>query len=126
MERFVIMAREPPASAPPRSSGSSVPTILSPSSPLMNTSTLAVCSTSTWDMSGPSRASIFVGEDFFEKKNIFHIPCQTVSRIDTEAKLVYYGEDYSVPYDKLLIATGSGFFIPPIPTSGGSQRLRLP
>ncbi len=57
----------------------------------------------------------FVGEDFFEKKDIFHIPCQTVSRIDTEAKLVYYGEGYSVPYDKLLIATGSRFFIPPIP-----------
>ena len=63
----------------------------------------------------------FVGEDFFEKNDIYHIPCQTVSRVDTEAKLVYYGEGYSVPYDKLLIATGSGFFIPPRP-----QRVRLP
>ena len=57
----------------------------------------------------------FVGEDFFEKNNIFHIPCQTVSRIDTAGKAVFYGDGYSTPYDKLLIATGAGFFIPPIP-----------
>ena len=57
----------------------------------------------------------FVAADFFEKNDIYHIPCQTVSRIDTQAKTVYYGESYSIPYDKLLIATGSGFFIPPIP-----------
>ncbi|MDE7243680.1 MAG: FAD-dependent oxidoreductase [Oscillospiraceae bacterium] len=57
----------------------------------------------------------FVGTDFFEQNDIIHIACQTVKKIDTEAKTVYYGESYSVPYDKLLIATGSGFFIPPIP-----------
>ena len=57
----------------------------------------------------------FVAADFFEKNDIYHIPCQTVTRIDTQAKAVYYGENYSIPYDKLLIATGSGFFIPPIP-----------
>ena len=57
----------------------------------------------------------FVAADFFEKNDIYHIPCQTVSRIDTQAKTVYYGESYSIPYDKLLISTGSGFFIPPIP-----------
>ena len=57
----------------------------------------------------------FVGGDFFEKNDIYHVACQTVTRIDTEAKVVYYGEGYNTPYDKLLIATGSGFFIPPIP-----------
>ena len=57
----------------------------------------------------------FVGTDFFDKNDIVHIACQTVSKIDTGAKMVYYGESYSVPYDKLLLATGSGFFIPPIP-----------
>ena len=57
----------------------------------------------------------FVGADFFEKNDIYHIPCQTVTKIDTAGKLVYYGEGYNTPYDKLLIATGSGFFIPPIP-----------
>ena len=57
----------------------------------------------------------FVEADFFEKNDIYHIPCQTVSKIDTQAKTVLYGENFSVPYDKLLIATGSGFFIPPIP-----------
>lgn len=57
----------------------------------------------------------FVGADFFEKNDIYHIPCQTVTKIDTQAKTVFYGEGYSTPYDKLLIATGSGFFIPPIP-----------
>ena len=57
----------------------------------------------------------FVGADFFEKNDIVHISCETVKRIDTAAKTVFFGESYSAPYDKLLIATGSGFFIPPIP-----------
>ncbi len=57
----------------------------------------------------------FVKADFFEKNDIYHIACQTVTKIDTAAKTVHYGESYSTPYDKLLIATGSGFFIPPIP-----------
>ena len=57
----------------------------------------------------------FVDADFFEKNDITHIPCETVKRIDTAAKTVYFGESYNLPYDKLLIATGAGFFIPPIP-----------
>jgi len=57
----------------------------------------------------------FVDADFFEKNDITHIPCETVKKVDTAAKMVYFGESYSVPYDKLLIATGAGFFIPPIP-----------
>ena len=57
----------------------------------------------------------FVPADFFEKNDIYHISGQTVTGIDTAAKTVSYGEGYSVPYDKLLIAAGSAFFIPPIP-----------
>ena len=57
----------------------------------------------------------FVGADFFEKNDIYHISGQTVTRIDPQAKAVYYGDGYNAPYDKLLIATGSSFFIPPIP-----------
>lgn len=57
----------------------------------------------------------FVGEDFFEEQNIIPIPNETVNRIDTAGRTVYFGDGYSLPYDKLLIATGSGFFIPPIP-----------
>ncbi len=57
----------------------------------------------------------FVPADFFEKHDIVHIPCETVDRIDTERKTVFFGDGFSVPYDKLLIATGAGFFIPPIP-----------
>ena len=57
----------------------------------------------------------FVPADFFEKNDIYHISGQTVTGIDTAAKTVSYGAGYSVPYDKLLIAAGSAFFIPPIP-----------
>ena len=57
----------------------------------------------------------FAGVDFFDKNDIIHIPCQTVTKIDTQAKTVHYGESYAIPYDKLLISTGAGFFIPPIP-----------
>ena len=31
----------------------------------------------------------FVGEDFFEKNDIFHIGCQTVTKIDTAEKKVF-------------------------------------
>ncbi|HTU99439.1 MAG TPA: nitrite reductase large subunit NirB [Luteitalea sp.] len=37
-----------------------------------------------------------------------------VTRIDREARRVYAGGDLSVPYDQLIIATGSVPFIPPI------------
>jgi NAD(P)H-nitrite reductase large subunit len=57
----------------------------------------------------------FVPADFFQKYDVTHIPCETVDRIDPAGKTVYFGDGYSAPYDKLLIATGSGFFIPPIP-----------
>ena len=57
----------------------------------------------------------FAGVKFFEKNDIIHIACQTVHKIDTAEKKVLFGEGYSAPYDKLLIATGAGFFIPPIP-----------
>ena len=57
----------------------------------------------------------FAGVDFFDKNDIIHIPSQTVTKIDTQSKTVHYGESYAIPYDKLLISTGAGFFIPPIP-----------
>ena len=57
----------------------------------------------------------FVDEDFFDRNDITHISHERVRRIDTEEKTVYFGENYALPYDKLLIATGAGFFIPPIP-----------
>lgn len=57
----------------------------------------------------------FVRQDFFDKNDIVHIPCERVDRIDTAEKTVWFGEGFSAPYDKLLIATGAGFFIPPIP-----------
>lgn len=57
----------------------------------------------------------FVEPDFFEKNDIVHIPCEQVERIDTAGKTVCFGEGFSAPYDKLLIATGAAPFVPPIP-----------
>lgn len=57
----------------------------------------------------------FVPEDFFTKNNIWQIPGQRVTKLDTRAKKVYYGtEGYACDYDKLLIATGAESFIPPV------------
>ena len=57
----------------------------------------------------------FVPEDFFTENNIWQIPGQRVTKLDTRAKKVYYGtEGYACDYDKLLIATGAESFIPPV------------
>ena len=57
----------------------------------------------------------FVPDDFFTENNIWQIPGQRVTKLDTRAKKVYYGtEGYACDYDKLLIATGAESFIPPV------------
>lgn len=57
----------------------------------------------------------FVPDDFFTENNIWQIPGQRVTKLDTKAKKVYYGtEGYACDYDKLLIATGAESFIPPV------------
>ena len=57
----------------------------------------------------------FVPDDFFTENNIWQIPGQIVTKLDTRAKKVYYGtEGYACDYDKLLIATGAESFIPPV------------
>lgn len=48
----------------------------------------------------------FVRQDFFDKNDIVHIPCERVDRIDTAEKTVWFGEGFSAPYDKLLIEIG--------------------
>ena len=57
----------------------------------------------------------FVPADFFDRYDVTHIAGETVEAIEREERQVRFGAGYSMPYDKLLIATGAGFFIPPIP-----------
>jgi len=45
----------------------------------------------------------FVAADFFEKNDIYHIPCQTVSRIDTQAKTASL---ISIPRDTVVYYNG--------------------
>lgn len=56
----------------------------------------------------------FTDEDFFEKNNIYWSRGQAVKKVDTAAKKVIL-EDGELLYDKLLIATGAVYSIPPIP-----------
>lgn len=56
----------------------------------------------------------FVDEDFFEKKNIMWGRGQRAKAVDPKEKRVIMEQGYQ-PYQKLLIATGSVFGIPPIP-----------
>lgn len=56
----------------------------------------------------------FVSEDFFEKKRILWGKEQKVTGIDSAEKRVLLEQGY-LPYEKLLIATGSVYGIPPIP-----------
>lgn len=56
----------------------------------------------------------FVAEDFFEKKQIMWGRGQTAKAIDPKERRVIMEQGYQ-PYEKLLIATGSVYGIPPIP-----------
>lgn len=55
----------------------------------------------------------FVRDDFFDEYNVNQVAGQTVKTIDTANKIVHYSGG-SVVYSKLLIATGSNSFIPPV------------
>ena len=55
----------------------------------------------------------FVSEDFFEKNSIDRIMGKKVTAIDAENKIITY-DDGTISYDRLLIATGSESFIPPV------------
>ncbi|OLN23928.1 nitrite reductase large subunit [Domibacillus antri] len=52
---------------------------------------------------------------WYEENGIQLYPGETVVRVDTEAKLVQTSKERIVPYDKLIMATGSLPFIVPIP-----------
>lgn len=57
----------------------------------------------------------FVEDDFMEKNHItWHRGCE-VTGVDTERKVVKLADHTEIAYDKLLIATGSHSFLPPIP-----------
>ena len=57
----------------------------------------------------------FVPEDFFERQNIDILEdCRVTSIQETEHNVVLE-DGILVPYDKLLIATGATYFVPPIP-----------
>ncbi|WP_148412102.1 NAD(P)/FAD-dependent oxidoreductase [Murimonas intestini] len=56
----------------------------------------------------------FTDEDFFEKNHIYWSRGQAVKSVDTAAKKVIL-EDGELVYDKLLIASGAVYSVPPIP-----------
>lgn len=57
----------------------------------------------------------FVEDGFIEKNNINWIKGASATGVDTDKKLVILENNEEVSYDKLLIATGSHTFFPPIP-----------
>lgn len=57
----------------------------------------------------------FIEPDFFEAHQVKWLPGTTVTRIDETLKRVVSEEGNLISYDKLLIATGADYYIPPIP-----------
>ncbi|MDE6731921.1 MAG: FAD-dependent oxidoreductase [Oscillospiraceae bacterium] len=52
--------------------------------------------------------------DFYEKNGVTPILGKRVTKIDAENKAVVLDDGLSVPYDKLMVATGSKPFVPPM------------
>lgn len=57
----------------------------------------------------------FIADDFFETTGITWLKNTTVISLDPDYKTVTTHDNQTISYDKLLIATGAGYFIPPIP-----------
>ena len=57
----------------------------------------------------------FVNADFITQNNIHWLKGVSATGVDCEAKEVLISSGERVPFDKLLIATGSHVFFPPIP-----------
>lgn len=57
----------------------------------------------------------FVPEDFFAANNITWLKNTTVIGLDADKKTVKTHNNQEISFDKLLIATGASYFIPPIP-----------
>lgn len=66
----------------------------------------------------------FAGEDFFEKDNIKWIKGQEVVGLKEEKKVVILEDGREIGYDKLLIASGSKPFIPPIENLRGKSNVK--
>lgn len=59
--------------------------------------------------------------DFYEKYNVTQYLGRTAEAIDSSAHTVVLDGGERIPYDKVLIATGSDPFVPPIPGLNGVQ-----
>lgn len=57
----------------------------------------------------------FIDEDFFEKYQVNWIAGKAVESIKEFAKIIVLDDGREIGYDKLLIATGADYYIPPIP-----------
>jgi NAD(P)H-nitrite reductase large subunit len=57
----------------------------------------------------------FIADDFFESNGITWLSNTTVISLDAQKKTVKTHDNQDIRYDKLLIASGASYFIPPIP-----------
>ena len=56
----------------------------------------------------------FIEPDFFEKQRVQWMPGVKAEKLDPQGKTVVLSTGEQVSYDKLLIATGANYFMPPI------------
>lgn len=65
---------------------------------------------------GRSRESLrFIEENFFEIYKVNWIAGRAVARIKEQVKSIVLDDGEEIDYDKLLVATGADYYIPPIP-----------
>lgn len=65
----------------------------------------------------------FVEEDFMEKNRIDWKCGKRAARLDAGSQMLYLADGEATAYDKLLIATGSHSFLPPIEGTEGAENL---
>ena len=66
---------------------------------------------------------VYRKKDFYQQNNVDTILGKKAIAIDSKKKTVTLDSGESVPYDKLLVATGSSPFVPPVEGLGGQENV---
>ena len=112
-----MLLQEParPASAQPEPCANWTGTVKSSWYRRMTRSTPAVCFTNDLGGERDAEGISFIPPGFFKQNNITWYPGKAMVRLDCAERRILLDDGTFLPYDRLLLATGAYYLLPPVP-----------